>query len=123
MMRFILPQEATESNNIAIQGVMNRTNSRHMILSSIEHASVYELAKRYEQEKSVTYLPVDRYGFVRLESTEANLTEETNLVSIIYVNNEIGTIQEIEKIGKRIKEINPKTLFHVDGVQAFGKFR
>lgn len=114
----------TESNNLAIRGIAeaNRRRGNHLITTKIEHPSVLntmeDLAQRgYE----VTYLDVDRGGFISLESLEKAIRPETILVSIMHVNNEVGSIQPVEEIARRIKAINPKTLFHVDGIQSFGK--
>ncbi|PKR84316.1 cysteine desulfurase family protein [Heyndrickxia camelliae] len=113
----------TEGNNLAIKGTALQYSNRgkHIIMSDIEHASVYETG---EQLKSlgfkITYLPVDQNGQVNVKDLEAAITEETILVSIMHVNNEIGTIQPIEEIGKILKNY-PKILFHVDHVQGFGK--
>ncbi|MGL4790905.1 MAG: cysteine desulfurase family protein, partial [Anaerotignaceae bacterium] len=68
-------------------------------------------------------IEVDEKGYVNLEKLKKSIRKDTILVSIILINNEIGTIQKVSQIGKIIKEINPETIFHVDGVQAFGKFR
>ncbi|MGV3464782.1 MAG: cysteine desulfurase family protein [Heyndrickxia sp.] len=113
----------TEGNNLAIKGTALQYSNRgkHIIISSIEHASVYETC---EQLKSLGYkitsLPVDQNGQVNVKDLEAAITEETILVSIMHVNNEIGTIQPIEEIGNILKNY-PKVLFHVDHVQGFGK--
>lgn len=113
----------TEGNNLAIKGTALQYSGRgkHIIISGIEHASVYETC---EQLKSlgykITYLPVDQNGQVNVKDLEATITEETILVSIMHVNNEIGTIQPIEEIGNCLKKY-PKILFHVDHVQGFGK--
>lgn len=111
----------TVSNNIAIQGIMNKSFSKELIVSSIEHSSVFNTAKAYMDSKKVLFAPVDRHGFIDTNFLKNTISESTALVSIMQVNNEIGTIQNIEYIGHLIKEINPKTLFHVDGVQGFGK--
>ncbi|KEQ27197.1 cysteine desulfurase family protein [Paenibacillus tyrfis] len=113
----------TESNNLAIRGAAYRYRSRgnHLITSSIEHASVYETFRKLEEEGfQVTYLPVDATGQIRLSDLEQALTNETILVSVMHVNNEVGQIQPIEGIGALLRD-RPKTLFHVDAVQAIGK--
>ncbi|MBS4173825.1 cysteine desulfurase family protein [Bacillus sp. FJAT-49736] len=113
----------TEGNNLAIKGTAIQYSGRgkHIIASNIEHASVYETC---EQLKSlgftITYLPVDQYGQVNPGELEAAITNETILVSIMHVNNEMGTIQPITEIGAILKKY-PKILFHVDHVQGFGK--
>lgn len=113
----------TESNNLAIQGAVSQFRHRgnHIITSVIEHASVYETLKQLERQGfKVTYLPVDETGCVKLDLLEQALTEETILVSIMAVNNEMGRIQPIAEIGELLKKY-PKVVFHVDAVQAVGK--
>jgi len=114
----------TESNNIAIQSAVNKQQKRgkHIITTKIEHPSVLNIMKYYEQQGfEVSYLSVNEYGSISLEELKKNIKDTTILVSIMHVNNEIGTIQPILKIGKIIKKANPNTIFHVDGVQGFGK--
>lgn len=116
----------TESNNLAIMGtaLANKRSGNHLITTSIEHAAVLEPMKFLEEQGfRVTYLPVDEKGVVDLETLKEALCEETILVSVMAVNNEIGTIQPLEEIARIIKEKNPKTYFHVDAIQAFGKFK
>ncbi|WP_426455091.1 cysteine desulfurase family protein [Paenibacillus sp. S-38] len=113
----------TESNNLAILGAARRYRSRgtHLITTRIEHASVYEAFRLLEKEGfRVTYLGVDETGAVRVEELEAALTDETILVSVMAVNNEMGRIQPIDDIGRLLKS-RPRTLLHVDAVQAVGK--
>ncbi len=116
----------TESNNLAILGtamVASRIG-RHLVTSSVEHPSVSEAMKYLEEQGySVTWLPVDSQGRVSPEAVEAAVTPETILVSIMAVNNEIGTREPVEEMGPRIKARNPRCLFHVDAVQGFGKYR
>ena len=115
----------TESNNLAIIGtaMANQRAGRHLITSSVEHASVLNTMKYLEEQGfRVTYLPVDQDGIVSLEALEDALCEETVLVSVMYVNNEIGAVQPVDEIAKRIHKKNPKTLFHVDAIQAYGKY-
>ena len=114
----------TESNNWAILGGARAKirQGKHVITSAIEHPSVSESFRRLEQEGfELTVLPVDKEGFIRPETLAEALRPDTVLVSLMAVNNEIGTVEPIEKLGAVIKEKNPKTLFHVDAVQAFGK--
>jgi cysteine desulfurase len=114
---------ATESNNLAIQGAAMQKKSRgnHIITTGIEHASVYECCRLLERRGfQVTYLPVDSSGRIRITDLRAAITEQTILVCIIHVNNEVGSIQPIEAIGQVLKEY-PRILFHVDGVQGLGK--
>ncbi len=113
----------TESNNLAIKGVSHAFGHKgtHLITTSIEHPSVIEVYKQLEREGfSVTYLNVDDQGHVDIDELKRALTPDTILVSIMYVNNEVGSIQAIEKASNVIKN-NVGTLFHVDAVQAFGK--
>lgn len=116
----------TESDNIAIIGtaMANHRTGRHLITTQIEHPAVIQTMKYLEaQGFRVTYLPVDKQGRIRLEDLQEAICKETILVSIMHTNNEIGTIEPIAEAGELIKEINPATVFHVDAVQGFGKFR
>lgn len=120
---WIFTSGGTESNNLAIRGAAYHYAKRgkHLVTTQIEHPSVYEVFRKLEQEGfRVTYLPVSATGHVRAEQVKAALTDETTLVSIMHVNNEIGSVQPIEEIGALLKAY-PKILFHVDGVQAIGK--
>lgn len=113
----------TEANNLAIKGVAQAYAQRgkHLVTTSIEHPSVYDVFRQLEEKGwKVTVLPVDGKGRVDPDEVERALTEETVLVSIMHVNNEMGTIQPIAEIGNRLKK-HPKVLFHVDAVQSFGK--
>ncbi|GKU78333.1 cysteine desulfurase family protein [Paenibacillus sp. L3-i20] len=115
----------TESNNLAIKGVAKQYRSRgnHIIATSIEHASVHETLKQLEAEGYlVTYVPVSSSGHVQVKHIQAAITKDTILVTVMHVNNEIGTIQPIQEIGEMLKEY-PKTIFHVDAVQSMGKLR
>jgi cysteine desulfurase len=120
----IFTSGGTESNNLAIRGITQayKNRGRHLITSPIEHSSVAELFKALEKEGwQVDRVRVDQEGHVDLEHLKSLISEETILVSIMQVNNELGTIQPLEKIAEIIKEENPLSFFHVDGVQAFGK--
>ncbi|SFD58382.1 cysteine desulfurase [Paenibacillus catalpae] len=113
----------TESNNLAIKGAARQFRSRgnHLITSQIEHASVNDAFRQLEQEGfRVTYLPVSKTGHVDPEQLLAAITDETILVSIMHVNNEVGSIQPIERIGKLLS-VYPRILFHVDAVQSISK--
>ncbi|MNZ76373.1 Cysteine desulfurase [compost metagenome] len=91
-----------------------------MITTAIEHPSVFECCKQLEQLGwKVTYLPVDAEGKVSVEEVLAAIRKDTVLVSIMHVNNEMGSIQPVERIGEMLKEHHPRIIFHVDGVQGF----
>lgn len=116
----------TESNNLALIGtaLANQRAGKHLVTTAIEHPSVLNAMKHLEgQGFSVTCLPVDGDGIVSLEALEQAVGEETILVSVMYVNNEIGSVQPVEEIGRIIKEKNAKALFHADAIQAYGKYR
>lgn len=116
----------TESNNIAIQSAVNKLKNRgnHIITTKIEHPSVLNVIKDYEKQGiEITYLDVDELGNISLEELETSIKDNTILISIIHVNNEIGTIAPIDKIKQIINRQNPNILFHVDGVQGFGKVK
>jgi len=118
----IFTSGATESNNMAIKGVAYRNKDRgtHIITSSIEHMSVLNPCKFLMTNGfKVTFLPVDQYGFVNLRSLEKELTSETILVSIMYANGEIGTIQPIKKISQIVHGKN--AYLHVDAAAANGQ--
>lgn len=120
----IFTSGGSESNNMALIGAAeaNKRAGKHIITTGIEHASVSATMKYLEGlGYEITYLPVDNTGKVDLESLRQSLREDTILVSVMYVNNEIGTIEPIEEIGRIIKEYNKSILFHVDAIQAFGK--
>lgn len=116
----------TESDNWALIGtaLANQRTGKHVIISSIEHPAVSAPAQFLESQGfSVTRLSVDGEGKISLDELLAAITEETILVSVMYVNNEIGSVQPIAEIGAAIKQKNPKTYFHVDAIQAYGKYR
>ena len=122
----IFTSGGTESNNMALIGgaVAHKRQGKHIITTKIEHASVHNpLIFLEEQGYEVTYLSVDKNGYVDLEELKQAIREDTILVSVMYVNNEIGTCEKIAKISKIVKEKNSKTLFHVDAIQAFGKYK
>lgn len=115
----IFTSGGTESNNTALYSLAKTTNKKHIITTLIEHPSVINVFKDLEQQGySVTYLKVNENGIVDLEDLASSLTEETAFVSIMSVNNEIGSIQNIDQIGKLLKEKN--IYFHTDAVQAYG---
>ncbi|MBD5520095.1 MAG: cysteine desulfurase [Lachnospiraceae bacterium] len=116
----------TESDNIAIIGtaMANHRTGRHLITTQIEHPAVLQPMRYLEEQGfSVTYLPVDKQGRIHLEDLQNAIRRDTILVSIMHTNNEIGTLEPIAEAGELIKRTNPRTLFHVDAVQGFGKFR
>lgn len=116
----------TESDNIAVIGTAfaNCRAGNHIITTRIEHPAVLQTCAYLEQQGfQVTYLPVDSNGVIRLEDLERAMTRQTILVSIMHTNNEIGSLQPIAEAGALIKRMNPNTVFHVDAVQGFGKFR
>jgi cysteine desulfurase len=116
----------TEGNNMAIIGsaLANKRKGNHVIVSSVEHSSVKEPFNFLEQQGyRVTYLPVDSKGRVSLEALKEALDDETILVSVMMVNNEIGTIEPIEEISKIVKGFNEDIVFHVDAIQAYGKLK
>lgn len=116
----------TESDNIALIGtaMANHRRGRHLITTRIEHPAVLQpMAYLENQGFRVTYLPVDHEGRISLKDLERAIRPDTILVSIMHTNNEIGSIQPIAEAGELIKRMNPQTLFHVDAVQGFGKFR
>lgn len=113
----------TESNNLAIKGAafQHRNRGRHIITTKIEHPSVRDAAAQLENIGfKITYLPVDQSGRVSVSDVEQAIRKDTILVSIMHVNNEVGTIQPIQEIGALLKDY-PSILFHVDAVQGIGK--
>ncbi len=116
----------TESDNLALIGCAhaNCRSGRHLITTQIEHPAILQTMKHLEEEGfRVTYLPVDEKGCIRPEDLQRAITGETILVSIMHTNNEVGSLQPIAEAGALIKGMNPRILFHVDGVQGYGKYR
>ena len=114
----------TESDNLAIKGIAyaNKEKGNHIITSKIEHPAVLNTCKELEKEGyNITYLDVDEEGFVNIEQLKNAINPKTILISIMFANNEIGTIEPIEQIGRIAKEHN--VLFHTDSVQAIGNVR
>ncbi len=120
----IFTSGATEANNLAIKGFALKFKNRgnHIIVSAVEHASVLEVAKQLEKEFNfeITYLSVQEDGKVNLDELRKAIKKETILVSVMAVNNEVGSINDIEGIAKLLKGY-PKIAFHVDATQAIGK--
>ncbi len=113
----------TESNNLAIKGtaIMYRSRGKHIITTEVEHPSVRETMEQLKQLGfKITYIKPDKEGRIRPLDIKQALREDTILVSVIHVNNEVGTIQPIKEIGQLLKNY-PKVLFHVDHVQGAGK--
>jgi len=118
----IFTSSATESNNLALKGIAfaNQTSGRHLIVSSIEHACVLESAKWLEKQGfNITYLGVDKEGFVNPDDLEKAITDKTILVSIIHGNNETGTINDLKKLGDVCKKHS--VYFHTDACQSYTK--
>lgn len=116
----------TESDNLALIGCAyaNQRAGKHLITTSIEHPAVLQAMQYLEgQGFRITYLPVDADGIVRLSDLEEALCEDTILVSVMYVNNEVGSVQPIAEIGELLKKREKPILFHVDAVQAYGKYQ
>ena len=114
----------SESDNLAIKGFAyaNKTKGNHIITSKIEHHAVLDTCKTLEKQGfKVTFLDVDENGFIKLEELLNSITKDTILISIMFANNEIGTIEPIEKIGKIAKERG--IIFHTDAVQAIGNIK
>lgn len=114
---------ATEGNNTAILGSISSAKGKNVITSNIEHSSVFNVYKSIKEKKDVRYTPVDEYGFLNLEILEQLIDENTEIVSIAHVNSELGSIQDIEKMGNIIKLKNKKCSFHVDCAQSYGKLK
>lgn len=116
----------TESDNMALIGVANanKRSGMHIITTCVEHPAILETCDYLEKQGfEITYLSVDEYGKIKLDELEASIRKDTILVSIMHTNNEIGALEPIAEAGAIIKRVNPNTLFHVDAVQGFGKFR
>ena len=116
----------TESNNWALIGTAMacRRVGNHIITTAVEHAAVIQpMMYLKEQGFDVTFLPVDDTGRIRLEDLKNALREDTILVSIMYVNNEIGAREPVEEAAKLVHQLSPKAYFHTDAIQAYGKYR
>ena len=116
----------TESDNLALFGAAeaNKRSGNHIITTAVEHPAVGQPVERLEQMGyDVTVVPVDQRGVVCLDALEKALRPDTILVSTMYVNNEVGAVMPVEAIAKLVHEKSPKALYHVDAIQAFGKYR
>lgn len=116
----------TESDNMSVIGIASANNrsGKHIITTSIEHPAILEPCKYLEKNGfEVTYLGVDENGVIRAEDLKNALRPDTILVSIMHTNNEIGSLQPLEEASRIIKDNNPETVFHVDAVQGYGKWR
>ena len=114
----------TESNNFAIIGaaMANIRAGKHIITTKVEHASVSSVMAYLEENGfDITYLGVDNEGVISLEELKDAIRSDTILVSIMHVNNEIGSIMPVEEAGKIIKAVNPNIVYHVDAIQSYGK--
>ncbi|HMM21237.1 MAG TPA: cysteine desulfurase NifS [Selenomonadales bacterium] len=113
----------TEGDNLAIKGVAfaNRKKGNHIITSAIEHHAILHTCEYLEKQGyEVTYLPVDEYGMVRIEDLKKAITDKTILISIMFANNEVGTLQPVKEIGRIAREKG--IYFHTDAVQAAGNY-
>ena len=122
----IFTSGGTESDNLALIGVAmaNYRAGKHLITTKIEHPAILQTMHYLEDQGfEVTYLSVGSDGCISLEELKKAMRKDTILVSIMHTNNEIGSVQPIEEAARIIKSMNPATLFHVDAVQGFGKFR
>lgn len=118
----IFTSGSTESDNLALVGVMEKNKGSHIITSLTEHKAVLDVARRLESlGNRVTYLPVDEYGTVDPESVSQAVTKETVMISIMFANNEVGTIADVAEIGRIAHENN--VLFHTDAAQAVGHLK
>lgn len=116
----------TESDNLAIFGtaLARAKRGKHIITSRIEHAAVYQPFLFLEQQGyEVTFLPVDKNGHISPDELKNAMRPDTILVSLMYVNNEIGAIEPIAELSRIVKEANPNCYFHTDAIQAYGKLR
>ena len=121
----IFTSGGTESNNMALIGtaMANKRAGNHLITTCIEHASIYNTMSFLEEQGfRVTYLPVDHNGHVSLDALREAICDETILISVMYVNNEMGAVEPIVEIAKVIKEKKSKAYFHVDAIQGYGKY-
>lgn len=116
----------TEGDNLALIGgaFANKRSGKHIITTAVEHPAVSQPASFLQEEGfEVTYLPVDHRGCVKMDVLESVLRPDTIFVSTMFVNNEVGTVMPVEEIAKLVHEKSPKAIYHVDAIQAFGKYR
>ncbi len=116
----------TESDNWALIGsaLANQRKGKHLIITAVEHPAVSSAAEFLEKQGfEISRLPVNKEGCVSLESLKKEIREDTILVSTMYVNNEIGSVQPVEEIGSWLKKEHPQVIYHVDAIQAYGKYR
>ncbi len=116
----------TESDNLALIGcaLARERRGKHLITSAIEHPAVYEPLTFLESLGfEITVLPVDGRGHISVEALKAAIRPDTTVVSVMYVNNEMGGTEPVEEIARAVHETNPDTYFHVDAIQAYGKYR
>lgn len=121
----IFTSGGTESNNMAVIGtaMANKRRGNHIITTSVEHASVHgPMAFLEENGFRITYLPVDEKGVVSISDLEKEIREDTILVSCMYVNNEVGAVMPVREMSEVIKSKNKDIVFHVDAIQAYGKY-
>ena len=120
--KVVFTSGGTEADNLALLGTARALRGRkgHFITTKVEHPAVLETAAELERlGHSVTYIGVDEEGTVDVDALVDAVREDTALVSVMQVNNEVGAVMPIEEISRRVKEKNPRTLIHVDGVQGF----
>src|SRR5207247_4737171 len=122
----VLTSGGSESDNLALRGAAyaarRQGHGEQIITTAIEHHAVLHEAERLQEEGfRVTYIGVDGEGFIDLQDLEDAVTDDTALVSIMYVNNEVGTIESIEDAGRVVKATNPRTAFHPHDVHALAK--
>lgn len=111
----------SEGNNLALRGLSKK--NMHIITTAFEHSSILNTSKFLtDNDVKVTYLSLNSDGLININELISSITKDTVLVSIMHVNNEIGSIQNLKEIGKAIKEVSSRAKFHVDAVQSYGKF-
>ncbi|MBL4935687.1 cysteine desulfurase [Clostridium sp. YIM B02515] len=118
----IFTSGGSESNNLLLKGFLNKGD--HLITTCIEHSSLLNSAVQLQEKGiEVTYLKVDESGRINIDDLKSSMKPSTKLVSIMHVNNEIGVIEDIEAIGKAVREYNANIKLHVDAVQSYGKLK